>query len=79
MAVITVGSNPQFGMSTLDFTGVPCGIDIRRVGESGVCPVINTGIAHRRAGVGQVGAGIARAPIDCFVRALEGFVEKFFA
>ncbi len=79
MAEITLGSNPNFAMPTLDFSGVPCGIDIRRVLESGVCPVINTGIAHRRAGVGQVGAGIARAPIDCFVRALEGFAEKFLA
>jgi hypothetical protein len=50
--------------------GVPLGIDIRRVIESGVRPAINTGIAHRKAGVGQVGAGVARAPLACFEQAL---------
>ena len=79
MAEIALGSNPNFRMPTMDFSGVPCGIDIRKVVESGICPVINTGIAHRRAGVGQVGAGIARAPIECFVRALEGFAEELLA
>ena len=50
--------------------GTPTGIDCRRVVDSGVAPVINTGIAHREAGVGQIGAGIARAPRACFAAAL---------
>ena len=50
--------------------GVPIGIDVRRVVETGIAPAINTGIAHREPGVGQVGAGVARAPLACFERAL---------
>ncbi|MCZ6841863.1 MAG: hypothetical protein O7G32_03415, partial [SAR324 cluster bacterium] len=59
----------------LDFAGVPTGIDIRKVVDSGITPVINTGIAHREPGVGQVGAGIVRAPRACFQGALLALAE----
>ena len=71
MGEITVGPNPNLAMPTLDLQGVPCGIDVRKVVESSITPVINTGIAHREPGVGQVGAGIVRAPMACFTQALE--------
>jgi hypothetical protein len=70
MSEITIGRNPKWTIPALDFNGVPCGIDIRAVVESTLTPAINTGIAHRLAGVGQVGAGIARAPLACFEQAL---------
>jgi Protein of unknown function (DUF1116) len=73
MAEITAGRNPKWTIPALEFEGTPAGIDIRRVVESGIAPAINTGIAHRRAGVGQVGAGIARAPLACFEQALAAF------
>ena len=76
MAEITLGPNPHFGLPTLDFQGTPCGIDVRKVVDSGIVPAINTGIAHRRAGVGQVGAGIVRAPIECFTQALTNVVDR---
>jgi hypothetical protein len=57
-------------MPNLDHAGVPTGIDIRKVLRTGILPYINTGIAHREPGIGQVGAGIARAPMACFERAL---------
>ena len=76
MAEITIGPNPHFGLPTLDYQGTPCGIDIRKVVESGVTPAINTGIAHRRAGIGQVGAGIVRAPIECFMQAFLKFADR---
>jgi hypothetical protein len=63
---ITLARNGGYGLPPLGFAGTPTGIDARRVVETGVAPVINTGIAHREAGVGQIGAGIARAPLDCF-------------
>ena len=47
----------------MNFTGTPAGIDARKVVDTGILPVINTGIAHREAGVGQIGAGITRAPL----------------
>ena len=49
---------------------MPTGIDIRLVVETGLAPTINTGIAHREPGVGQVGAGVVRAPMACFEKAL---------
>ena len=75
MYEITQGKNTQLTMPNLDFQGVPTGIDIRKVVESGITPVINTGMAHKKPGVGQVGAGIVRAPMDCFTQALLAFAE----
>ncbi|MDP6604288.1 MAG: DUF1116 domain-containing protein [Rhodospirillales bacterium] len=73
MYEITAARNPAWTLPALEFAGTPTGIDIRKVVETGVAPTINTGIAHREAGVGQVGAGIVRAPLACFVGALESF------
>jgi uncharacterized protein DUF1116 len=70
MMTITLGRNTAFTLPALDFTGTPAGIDARKVADSGVLPVINTGIAHREAGIGQVGAGITYAPMACFAKAL---------
>jgi hypothetical protein len=71
MREITAGEHPHFRIPTLDDQGTPVGIDVRRVVETGITPLINTGIAGRRAGAGQVGAGVVRAPLDCFTAALE--------
>ena len=73
---ITLERNPAFALPPLGFAGSPTGIDARRVVESGVQPVINTGIAHKLPGVGQIGAGIARAPLSCFADALRGLAAQ---
>lgn len=70
MLSITLGSNPAFTLPALNFGGTPAGIDARLVCDSGILPIINTGIAHKKAGVGQIGAGITTAPMACFNRAL---------
>jgi hypothetical protein len=70
MSEITLTRNPKWAIPALEFAGTPMGIDVRRVVETGIAPAINTGIAHRKAGVGQVGAGVARAPLACFEKAL---------
>ncbi len=70
MMEITTGQNPDWTIPALDFTGVPAGIDVRKVVASGIAPTINTGIAHRKPGIGQVGAGVVRAPLACFEQAL---------
>ena len=75
MRDICVGEHPHFRIPMLDERGVPVGIDLRPVIETGLTPLINTGIAGRKAGTGQIGAGIVRAPFACFVRALEAFFE----
>ena len=66
MLSITLGSNPAFTLPALNFGGTPAGIDVRLVIDSGILPIINTGIAHKKAGVGQIGAGITTAPMECF-------------
>ncbi len=73
MTEITVMSNPEWTIPSMDYAGVPTGIDIRLVVETGLAPTINTGIAHRLPGVGQVGAGNVKAPLKCFEDALVGF------
>jgi len=75
MGEIAVGPNPAWVIPAMDFAGVPTGIDIRLVVETGVAPTINTGIAHREPGVGQVGAGVVKAPLKCFEDALVAFAE----
>ena len=76
MEEIAVARNPEWTIPALDFAGVPTGIDIRKVVASGQTPTINTGIAHREAGIGQVGAGVVRAPMACFEQALEAFAAE---
>jgi hypothetical protein len=75
MLEITADRNPDFAIPALDFGGAPTGIDVRLVVQSGIEPIINTGIAHRRAGVGQVGAGTVRAPIACFEQGVVALAE----
>ncbi len=71
MYEITVTRNPQFGLPPLDFQGTPTGIDIRQVCRLNMPPVINTGIAHRLPGIGQIGAGIVHPPMECFEEAVK--------
>jgi hypothetical protein len=71
MTHVTIGRNNALSLPALDFSGTPAGIDARRVLDTGILPVINTGIAHREAGVGQIGAGITHAPLDCFTQAIK--------
>ncbi|MDQ0175414.1 YlbE family protein [Bacillus chungangensis] len=76
MSEICIDQNPNFSVPTWDFQGICLGIDARKVVETGITPVINTGIAHKEPGVGQIGAGTVRAPIECFEKALEAYAQK---
>ena len=75
MGEICVGENPEWTIPAMDYKGVPTGIDIRLVVETGLMPTINTGVAHRKPGVGQVGAGVVKAPKGCFEAALVAFAD----
>ena len=79
MYEITVTRNPSLSLPALDFAGAPCGIDVRKVVDTGIRPVVTTGIAHKDAGVGQIGAGIVRVPMQSFVRALNAMAEQFMS
>ncbi len=76
MSHVTLGRNGAFTLPALDFTGTPAGIDARKVVDTGIAPIINTGIAHRAAGVGQIGAGITRAPLACFAKAVAALADQ---
>ena len=77
MYEITVAEHSHFTIPALNFRGTPVGVDIRKVVELGITPRINTGIAHRDAGVGQVGAGLVRPPMNVFEDALVSYAEHY--
>jgi hypothetical protein len=75
MGEITLAANPRWSVPILDFTGVPTGIDVTRVCRTGILPQINTGMAGKQAGVGQVGAGLVTPPAEIFPKALTRLAE----
>ncbi|QLK85380.1 DUF1116 domain-containing protein [Staphylococcus sp. 17KM0847] len=76
MMEICTTENPNFIIPTWNFKGAPLGIDARKVVETGITPVINTGIAHKIAGYGQIGAGTVHPPIECFEKAITAYAKK---
>jgi hypothetical protein len=77
MYEITVAEHKAFTIPVLGFRGTPVGVDIRKVVELGIRPQINTGIAHKDAGVGQVGAGLVLPPANVFEDALMAYAEQY--
>ncbi len=77
MYEICYTEHKYFTMPPLDFRGTPTGVDIRKVVEKGITPRVNTGIAHKDAGVGQVGAGLVRPPMAMFEAAVMAFAEEY--
>jgi hypothetical protein len=75
MGQITATKNGNYLIPYLGFQGTPTAIDIRRVLDTGINPVIDTGIAHKKPGIGMVGAGITKAPMETFQKAFESFVK----
>ena len=75
MRRITLAPHPAFPLPPLNFVGSPSGIDVLTVLDTCELPLINTGIAHRKAGVGQIGAGIVTAPPEVFLAAVHGLAE----
>ncbi|WP_371372618.1 acyl-CoA synthetase FdrA [Sporomusa aerivorans] len=76
MDKICIANNSNWSIPTWDFKGACLGIDARKVVETGITPLINTGIAHKNAGVGQIGAGTVRAPLACFEKAVIAYAKK---
>ena len=77
MYKITLGENESYLIPCLNFRGTPTGIDIGKVVETGIVPAVDTGIAHRDAGIGQIGAGFVKPPMSCFQSAFEAFKKKY--
>ncbi len=76
MTEICIDRNPNFTVPTWNFQGICLGIDARLVVEKGITPVINTGIANKVAGRGQIGAGTVHPPIECFEKAVKAYAKK---
>jgi hypothetical protein len=76
MYEITAGENNAYQVPYLNFRGTPTGIDVVKVVEKNVLPFIDTGVAHRRPGVGQIGAGVLGAPAEPFRKAYEGLAKR---
>jgi hypothetical protein len=77
MYEICYAEHKYFTIPSLDFRGTPTGIDIRKVVEKGILPRMNTGVAHKDPGIGQVGAGVVSPPANIFEDALVAFAEKY--
>jgi hypothetical protein len=77
MYEITVAEHQHFTIPPLDFRGTPTGIDIRKVVELELPPRVNTGIAHKEPGIGQVGAGLVRPPMQIFKDAIMAYAKKY--
>jgi hypothetical protein len=77
MYQICHGQHESFNIPALNFKGTPLGIDILKVMSSGIAPFINTGIAHKKPGIGMVGAGLVRAPNECFEKAYKAFFKAY--
>ncbi|NLO90543.1 MAG: DUF1116 domain-containing protein [Elusimicrobia bacterium] len=76
MYEITTGESKAYQIPQLDFRGTPTAIDVRKVAEKSIFPFIDTGVAHKKAGVGQVGAGVVSAPSEPFRKAAEGLARR---
>jgi hypothetical protein len=77
MRRITIREHPEFRIPALDFRGVPSGIDVFKVAETGITPMVNTGVASKRPGIGQVGAGTQSFPLACFTAAAGSFGDPW--
>jgi len=76
MYEITRAEHTAYKIPALDFRGTPTGIDLARVVETGIVPVVNTGIAHKEPGIGMVGAGLVKPPLSCFEQAFLAFADS---
>jgi hypothetical protein len=77
MRQITMSLNDTFTIPILDFQGTATGIDIRKVVRTGILPIIDTAVAHKKAGIGYIGAGLVTPPIEAFNNALYAFGERY--
>ena len=77
MRQITVSASPNYRMPIFGFQGTPVGIDIRKVIQTGIAPIIDTAIAHKDPGYSIIGGGLVRAPLECFQKALKAFGQKY--
>jgi hypothetical protein len=77
MYAITLAEHPEFRIPYLGFRGTPTGIDVHRVVATGVTPVMDIGVAGRQGG--QIGAGVLRAPLECFVSAAAAHRQRYGA
>jgi hypothetical protein len=74
---VSLGTSSVYHLPAMDMDSAPIGIDIRKVVETGITPVIDSAIAHREPGIGMIGSGITRAPMACFQQAMRAFEQRY--
>ena len=81
MYEITLTKNPAYPIPNLGFQGIPTAMDIRKIVETGILPIVDTPVAHREPGGfrGVIGFGMSRPPMECFVKALTAFGERYLS
>lgn len=79
LTAVCAGRSSRFKIPVLGNSGTPLGVDVRKVVELGITPAVTTGILHRSDGTGQVGAGVAEAPLSCFISALTELDQRLAA
>jgi hypothetical protein len=77
MREVSVSEDQLFRIPYMDFSGVPVGIDIRKVVQTSIVPKIDTGMAHKEGGHGIIGTGITEAPIQAFKNAVVAFAAQY--
>lgn len=77
MYEITLSESDQYTIPNMDFRGTPIGIDVAKVVSTGICPIINTAIVSKEAGVGMIGAGVSKAPIEMFEQAIYEYAQRY--
>jgi len=77
MRQITVAQSPDFRIPALNFEGTAVGIDVRKVVQTNILPIIDTALAHKDAGHPIIGAGLVHPPLECFKQALVRFAAKY--
>lgn len=77
MREITVDMSPDYAIPALGFEGTAVGIDVRKVAQTGILPIIDTAIAHKDPGHPIIGAGLVRPPMACFHKALRAFAARY--
>lgn len=77
MYKITMAEHTEYKIPYMNYRGTPTGISLAKIVRTGIVPILNTGLAHKEPGVGQVGAGIAKPPMACFKEAARSFRQKY--
>lgn len=71
MRRVCAGTSSRFVIPSGGYVGTPLGIDVSKVVSAATSPIVEYGLAHKRPGIGQIGAGLTEVPMAPFEQALD--------